>query len=236
MEQRYEEEIRLLQEQITECSSHVSKDKEFYQRECEKLKVQVQDMDRELSDVQSCYERDKALWEGKFTFLEQQREQAKHDLEESQHKFELTLHQLQKRGNMEKDKMENNQQALINTIENKYKTQLREQVESTQRMQSELSSKIKNLERENRTLNDKLHLEQRDKMSDHGNMEKKLQEIQESERRLNEELDEVKCKRDTKILEYQRTLEKERENYKTKIFEIEGKLKEAENKRGALVF
>ena len=69
-------------------------------------------------------------------------------------------------------------------------------------MQSELSSKIKNLERENRTLNDKLHLEQRDKMSDHGNMEKKLQEIQESERRLNEELDEVKCKRDTKILEY----------------------------------
>ena len=103
-------------------------------------------------------------------------------------------------------------------------------------MQSELSSKIKNLERENRTLNDKLHLEQRDKMSDHGNMEKKLQEIQDSERRLNEELDEVKCKRDTKILEYQRTLEKERENYKTKIFEIEGKLKEAENKRGALVF
>ena len=46
----------------------------------------------------------------------------------------------------------------------------------------------------------------------------------------------MKCKRDTKILEYQRTLEKERENYKTKIFEIEGKLKEAENKRGALVF
>ena len=29
----------------------MSKDKEFYQRECEKLKVQVQDMDRELSDV-----------------------------------------------------------------------------------------------------------------------------------------------------------------------------------------
>jgi hypothetical protein len=30
-----------------------------------KLKAQIQDMERDLSDMQSTYDRDKALWEGK---------------------------------------------------------------------------------------------------------------------------------------------------------------------------
>ena len=47
-----------------------------------------------------------ALWDGKFSFLEQQRDQAKMDLQEATKKFEMTLEQLQKRGNAEKDKVE----------------------------------------------------------------------------------------------------------------------------------
>lgn len=40
-------------------------------------------MEKELSDISSSYERDKALWDGKFQFLEQQRDQAKQDLQEA---------------------------------------------------------------------------------------------------------------------------------------------------------
>lgn len=48
-------------------------------------------MEKEYSEIQSSYERDKALWEGKFNFLEQQKDQAKQDLQEATKKFEMTL-------------------------------------------------------------------------------------------------------------------------------------------------
>ena len=36
-----------------------------------KLRSQVSELERELLEVQSSYDRDKALWEGKCQFLEQ---------------------------------------------------------------------------------------------------------------------------------------------------------------------
>ena len=44
-----------------------------------------------MADLQSTYDRDKALWEGKCMFLEGQKENYKKDLIESQKKFEITL-------------------------------------------------------------------------------------------------------------------------------------------------
>jgi hypothetical protein len=40
-------------------------------------------MDKELSDRNMNYERDKSLWENKFNFLVQQRDQARSELSES---------------------------------------------------------------------------------------------------------------------------------------------------------
>jgi hypothetical protein len=34
------------------------------------LKVNLQELEREHSEISSLYERDKALWDGKFQFLE----------------------------------------------------------------------------------------------------------------------------------------------------------------------
>lgn len=60
-------------------------------------------------------------------------------------------------------------------------------------------------------------------MSQHGSLEKKLEKALENEQRLIDELDQVKNDRDNKILEYQRMLDKERENYKQKHRDLEGK-------------
>lgn len=62
------------------ATDHVNKDREIFLGENERLKNALQEMEREFSEVQSSYERDKALWEGKFQFLESQKEQAKSDL------------------------------------------------------------------------------------------------------------------------------------------------------------
>ena len=48
-------------------------------------------------------------------------------------------------------------------------------------------------------LNEKLQLETRGKLSEHGSLEKKVQDLTESERRLISELEEVKNERDRRI-------------------------------------
>ena len=56
------------------AGDQLSKDREVFIHENERLKTALQDMERDYSEIQSSYERDKALWEGKFSFLEQQKD------------------------------------------------------------------------------------------------------------------------------------------------------------------
>jgi predicted S18 family serine protease len=73
---------------------------------------------------------------------------------------------------------------LLGSIEQKYKSQIKDQIENNQKMLNDLNEKNKYLEKENRQLQNRLQLEQRDKMSDHGAMEKKVSELMENESRL----------------------------------------------------
>ena len=79
-------------------------------------------------------------------------------------------------------------------------------------------------------------LEQKDKMSDHGSMQKKVMELVDNEGKLQKEIDELKVERDRKIMEHQRALEKERETLKSKNQDVEQKNKELENKRSTMIF
>ncbi len=65
-EGKYEEEVRDLKESLNIMGESVNKEREVFMMENEKLKGQNGELERELSDVGSSYERDKALWEGKF--------------------------------------------------------------------------------------------------------------------------------------------------------------------------
>lgn len=148
----------------------------------------------------------------------------------------MTLEQLQKRGSADRDKIENSQNFLLQSIEQKYRQQMREQLDQNQRLSSELSEKVKYLEKENIQLQNRLQLELRDQMSEHGSMEKKVQDLQEAEARYHKEIDELKGERDRRIVDNQRALDKERETFKTKIQDIEQKCKELESKRSTMFF
>ena len=62
--------------------------------------------------------------------MEQQRDTYKRDLQEAQRKFEITLDQLNKRGSLDKDKQESQQQAMVKMIEGKYQAKIREMMET----------------------------------------------------------------------------------------------------------
>jgi len=58
-------------------------DKAGMQDELEKWKADFAELERNLTDTLNSYDRDRALWQGKFSFLEEQKNQHKKDLDEA---------------------------------------------------------------------------------------------------------------------------------------------------------
>lgn len=144
---------------MEEKSNMYLKDIAILEDENDGHKNSILELERELSDVSSNYERDKALWKEKCDFLQNQKKQAKDDLKEAQKKFELTIEQLQKKDMNDKGKQESAQIVLINQIEKKYKDQLKEQENSFTQKEKELLNKIRNLEREVKNTQDRYEQE-----------------------------------------------------------------------------
>ena len=95
--------------------------------------------------------------------------------------------------------------------------------ERTQTQAAELQTRIKELEREKKNLLEKNELANKSKLTEQGSLEKRLEKALEAEQRLQEELDSIKTDRDQRLSEAQRLLERERESYKLKLKELDGK-------------
>lgn len=169
-------------------------------------------------------------------FLETQKDNYKRDLLESQRKFEVTLEQLQKRGNHHKEKSESNQNAIMKAMESKYKTQIKEIMETHQALSVDSKNKIKRLETELQTVTERLSSAAQNRFEEVGSLEKRYTETQQNEEKLSLELEEIKNERNRRVTEYQSQIEKEREQFKQRLYDSEKKAKEAEQKRATLLF
>lgn len=103
-------------------------------------------------------------------------------------------------------------------------------------MIQELNSKYKQLENEYKELKEKYEIETRGKVSQYGNLEKKLRELLENEQCLIDEIKDLKNERDRKCLEHQSIIEREKQIFKQRLLEIEHKEKNSESKRSAMMF
>lgn len=88
-------------------------DKESIHQEVEKWRNLYLETERLNQDISNNYDKDKALWDGKFKFLEQQKDQAKKDFEEASRKFQSTVESLQKNQSESKNKTENAHSSLL---------------------------------------------------------------------------------------------------------------------------
>lgn len=201
----------------------------------EKLKNSVLEIEREHLDIGFKYERDKALWQEKFEFLQNQKKQSKDDLKEAQRKFELTIEQLQKKESNDKGKVESAQLVLINTVEKKYKDQLREMSDNHNQKERDYQNKIRALEKEVKILQDRLEAENRGSALVNL-LERKVQESHDNEQRLAFELEQTKNEKERKFLEQQETIERERESYKKRIQDLETKVKDLDYARQTNTF
>ena len=67
----YEYEITKLRESNEQLTMALQGDKAQIQEEVEKWRREFNELERQYADLNNSYDRDKALWDGKFKFLEQ---------------------------------------------------------------------------------------------------------------------------------------------------------------------
>jgi hypothetical protein len=80
-----------LHEQNEELNEALSKGELGIREEMEEWKIKFYETDRNYSDLQTEFEKEKALWLGKFEFLEKQKEQYKKDNEDAHQLFQQTV-------------------------------------------------------------------------------------------------------------------------------------------------
>lgn len=79
----YEIEIERLRDINEQLQINFEGDKANQSSELDRYRREASDLERNLQDQVNNYDKDKCLWQGKHEFLEQQRDQAKRDLEEA---------------------------------------------------------------------------------------------------------------------------------------------------------
>jgi hypothetical protein len=236
LKESYESKIEEIEQMHDEKMQSFEEELDIYETDNNDLKMRLQENERDFLELSSNYDRDKALWEDKFEFLDNQKAQAKRDLQDAHQKFEMTVEQLQRKDSSERGKTESAQMLLINSIEKKYKDQIKDMNDSNASQLHDMSLRYKQLEKEYKELKEKYEIETRGKKNEHGGMERKLRELLENEGSYLEEIKDLKHQRDRRCLDNQTTLEKEKEQYKVKLADAETKLKNSETKRSFQIF
>ncbi|CAD8051484.1 unnamed protein product [Paramecium sonneborni] len=189
------------------------------------LKQQNENLQNEIQEMKSLHERDALLWEGKFKFLQQQKDQSKQDLQEAMKKFEFTINHLQKARQQDLEEESNSISEMLVTLEKKYQLQVLDLTEHHQAIVNEYVMKIEQLQKElnlNNVSNQNYHNGRGD-FSD-------ISLLYENQ------IEQLKLQYETKIEELYLNHTEERQIWRAKLSEVEEKLKEAEIRRSNMVF
>lgn len=229
----YESELEKLTTNLRGMKTEHIKEREELATELEFFKKRIDVLEGELQERTGSNEKEQILWEGKFRFIEQQRDNYKRDLTETQKRFETLFENIQKKANQEKEKLENAQQNSISNLEQKYQVHIKEMSENHQRIYTDLSTNNKELERELKALN--MQLEMKGRSIDPSTLNKKVDELLDERERLKREIEDLKREKDVKMIQAQNISEKEKDLLKLKITEAENRTRELESKKGGLV-
>lgn len=91
LEKKQASDSTISHEQLKKSKENYANEKKNLTRELERLRVKSYEQELELVEAQATYDKDMALWQGKVQFQEQQREQLKSELNESQKNFEIMV-------------------------------------------------------------------------------------------------------------------------------------------------
>ena len=200
----------------------------------QKLRNKIYELETSLLEKVSQYEKDKVLWEGKIKLVEQQRDTLKKEQNAANKMFDSMLKSIGEKSKNEKENIENNAKLSIENIEQKYQKQVKDLQDNHNKLYTELLSHNKELEKENKTLRLENEIS-KNKNFNPADLTKKLELINKEKEKLIKNESTLKEEQDKKMSELTLNYEKDKENYKKRIAEIEKNLRDAEGKKGALL-
>lgn len=221
---------------LVEVKEMAKKKRSALEEELDKQREKAYEAEISLTETLARLDKEEALWKGKFEFLKQQRNQLKLDLSESQKNFDMMVNKLQEYRTEANTEREESLSKQIEEMRHRHQVELAEQRNKHQSRENEYADRIGFLENEVGRLE---RVNQQTVSKRFGNRlseEKRLNELLEKEKLLQDEVMMLKCEKDSIGLVYQREMEKEREQWKLKMFEMECSIKKAENERNLLVF
>lgn len=232
MQENYEKELSNVSSNLNINQKDILKERQELSNQIDTLKTKLNKVEIEAMEKNTELEKNKILYDGKYKFIEQQKETLKKDLADSQKRFEVMLDSIQKKASSDKDKMENTHRTTVSNMEQKYMTQIKEMQETHQKLYSELLASNKELDRQVKSLN--MQFEIKNKNNDQKSLYNQIEELTEEKNRLQKENEIIKSEKEKKLQEILSSSDKERETYKVKSQEIDEKMKEIDSKKKTL--
>jgi hypothetical protein len=124
----------------------------------------------------------------------------------------------------------------MKVLETKYKTQIKEMLESHQSLQHEFLNKNKRLEEDNKILGQGLAVSKRETELEVQTLKQRLEEHLKAEFVHRADAAELKNQLESKSSSFQQQSRQDKDTYKQKLVEAERKIKEADTKRSQMLF
>ena len=198
------------------------------------MKTKIAQLETELLDRKTQYEKDQILWDQKSKFIEQQRDNYKKELNETNKRTETMLENIKKKNDSEIEKLTTANQNNLANVEQRYQKQIKDIQEQNEKVVSELFNGNKEKENELKQLRLLLNNNKNKKVESNVDTNK-INDLMKENNLLKEQKEQIKKDNEKKISELNSNFDKERERDKNKIIEIEKNLKEAEGKRSVLL-
>ena len=200
------------------------------------LKKENLELGIQVAETNAKYDKDKAVFEGKLNFFDQQNKKLKSELHENQRNFDMMFHKLHQYRQTDKQDLESSHNAYINSLEQRNISKIADLKEKHKETVTFLKEKIKNLEKETKQLRAKKQEILDDRYNSGIVHESRLNELLEKEKDLQQEIFDLKAEKDNLSLFFQKELDKQKEIIKKKLNACESKYKRSEEEKNQLLY
>ena len=236
IEEQMSSEVESHKNELKTTRDLLNKEKTALMEEVNNFKKENFELGIAVAESNAKYDKDKAVFEGRISFLDQQNKKLKADLNENQHNFDLMFQKLHQFRQADKEEIESSHNSYINSLEQRYVNKIADLKEKHKETLEHQKEKMKTLERQIKKINANKQ-EMLDQSYSTGIMhEKKVSELLENEKELQAEVLALKAEKDNIALGFQKELEKQKNNIKKKITLLEIKFKKSESDKTQLMF
>ena len=195
------------------------------------LREKLQKLEQNYNKLTTNYDIEKSTWDNKFSFINQQKSSLEKELEDIKVIYEQKMDNIQKKILEERERLEQIYKKSLQEGETIHNSQINQAKETFNKKYEEVNVQNNNLIKENAILSKKIEDYEKKRDSFISDIDRKLKEAYDQEKKLRNQYDNIKKEKEGKIEQLKYQIENEKKKNKIKLEELENKLEEYEGKQ-----